>query len=97
MQVHPDIPGLFHAVVPVGSSGKLEFQVVADEDENMTFFPALPHCTSKAVGVLGPKKTSKDMSWLVKGSPGTNVSVEFFKAPSREVSVSWVRKQPVVQ
>jgi len=85
------VEGLYACSIVLGSKGEETFQVVADRDEDMTFHPDIAKCTSKSFPVKGPDKVDKEKAWCIKGDPGSQYRVEFFKSDF-SISVSWIKE-----
>merc|ERR1712150_251353 len=56
MEEDAEMVGLYTSIVTLGESGQEEFQIVADQDEDMTFSPKMEQCTMKSAPVFGPGK-----------------------------------------
>merc|ERR1711862_1080417 len=82
------INGLYSIVVLMGKSQE-HFQIVADDEESMTFYPAVPNCYWKSTEVLGPGKADRNQAWCINGRPGEVYRIEFSKSASDKVSVMW--------
>mmetsp|Transcript_59827 Transcript_59827/g.110771 ORF Transcript_59827/g.110771 Transcript_59827/m.110771 type:complete len:942 (+) Transcript_59827:80-2905(+) len=89
LEPHERIPGLWIGEIVVGKSGEEEFQVLADEDKDMVYYPGMIQCTYKSAPVLGPAGASKEYSWMIKGEPGQKFRIEFFQS-GRSMSVLWM-------
>merc|ERR1712151_1073263 len=87
-----DITGLHTAIIEIGDSGKEEFQINADQEKGMTFYPEMKACTMKSAPVKGPGTTTKDTAWCIKGKTGDRYRVEFFKSESDALSISWIKE-----
>merc|ERR1711957_1028938 len=61
-------------------------QIRADEDPEMTFFPAISHCHWKSAEVKGPGPAGREKSWCITGYPGQMMRVEFAKLENNKVS-----------
>lgn len=85
------LEGLYSTTLTLGPSGTEVFQIVADEDRDMTFFPAASNCHWKSTAVKGPEPASNDKAWLVSGYPGETYRIEFTKSSKDKVSVMWFR------
>jgi len=83
------LAGLYSVVVELGNRGEELFQIIADEDEEMTFFPAVAHCHWKSTEVKGPAIAPRDKAWCITGYPGQKIRVEFTKSENNKVSVMW--------
>lgn len=88
------LDGLYSVVITIGNSGEELFQIVADDDEEMTFFPAIARCHWKSTEVKGPAAAPRDKAWSVTAYPGQMVRVEFAKAENNKVSVMWFNEEP---
>jgi hypothetical protein len=82
------LDGLYSAVITL-SKGEELFQIVADEDEEMTFSPAATRCHWKSTEVKGPAAADRTYSWCISGYPGQKIRVEFAKSENGKVSVMW--------
>eukprot|EP00929_Paragymnodinium_shiwhaense_P082637 TRINITY_DN43658_c0_g1_i1.p1 TRINITY_DN43658_c0_g1~~TRINITY_DN43658_c0_g1_i1.p1 ORF type:complete len:957 (+),score=200.09 TRINITY_DN43658_c0_g1_i1:199-3069(+) len=91
--MEPDelLAGLHKASVEVGSSGQLLFQVLADQDPEMTFHPTVPSCTTKSAKVCGPAAAARESSWCIKGKRGDRFCIEFYRSEADALSISWRR------
>jgi len=83
------LAGLYSVVIEIGNRGEELFQIIADEDDEMTFFPAVAHCHWKSTEVKGPAQAPRDKSWCIAGYPGQKIRVEFAKSENNKVSVMW--------
>jgi hypothetical protein len=83
------LEGLYSTTVVLGPTGQEHFQIVADEDENMVFYPAAPNCHWKSTAIKGPDNASNDKSWCIAGYPGETYRIEFCKTGKDKVSVMW--------
>lgn len=86
------VDGLYSASITIGNQGTEEFQVVADMDPEMTFFPEMPKCMAKSAPVKGPSKTSKENTWCIAAKPGSQYRVEFYKSNVGTVSIAWIKE-----
>merc|ERR1712224_504505 len=91
LERHATIPDLWTGTIELGSSGQEQFQIVADEDQNMVYRPEAEMCTLKATPIEGPSAADKEHAWLVKGSPGDSFRVEFF-AQEKSRSILWLKQ-----
>ncbi|CAE8712740.1 unnamed protein product, partial [Polarella glacialis] len=89
LEADETVPGLFFTTVKVGPDCEEEFQIVADQDSSMTFYPAQSRCSQKCSPVRGPGQTKQENSWCLKGSKGDRFRVEFFRSETGATSVSW--------
>merc|ERR1711920_755033 len=89
MEVDDEIPGLQSVVITIGPSGFEEFQVHADSDPAMVFFPEVPHCTRKSAKVKGPSAADRESAWRIHGEEGDRYRVELHVSPAHAVSLSW--------
>jgi polyketide synthase-associated protein len=87
------LEGLYSTTITLGPSGEERFQVVADEDEEMVFYPATSNCHWKSTEVRGPEKASTDKSWCIQGFAGDTYRIEFCKSAKDKVSVMWFKEQ----
>jgi 3-oxoacyl-(acyl-carrier-protein) synthase len=85
------VVGLYYCTLTVGATGAEDFQVVADQEVNMTFYPEMPKCSIKSAPLAGPAKTTKEYCWVIRGAPGDTYRVEFYKSEADAVSISWVK------
>merc|ERR1712039_699343 len=67
MESDISIEGLFSVSITIGESGTETFQVVAEMDPEMTFYPAMEYA-GKAAAILGPGKTGRDQAWCINGT-----------------------------
>jgi len=91
MQKHETIPGCWVGTITLGSKGEEEFQVVGDCDEEKVYTPATARCSLRAAPVVGPRKVSRELAWLIVGSPGEVFNVQFFQM-DRHMSIMWMRE-----
>jgi hypothetical protein len=87
------LEGLYSVVVQLGNRGEEFFQIVADEDEEMTFFPAVGNCHWKSTEVKGPAPAPREKAWCITGYPGQRMRVEFAKSENNKVSVMWFKDE----
>jgi len=85
------LEGLYSTTIQIGPRGEESFQIVADEDEDMVFYPATSNCHWKSTAVKGPDKASSDKAWCIAGYPGEVYRVEFCKSSKDKVSVMWFK------
>lgn len=90
MERSDSIIGLWVGEITIGSNGMEHFQVVADDDDEKVYCPDRANCISKAAPVQGPKKASKEKSWVIRGRPGETFKVEFFQQESKR-SILWMK------
>mmetsp|Transcript_5422 Transcript_5422/g.11435 ORF Transcript_5422/g.11435 Transcript_5422/m.11435 type:complete len:963 (+) Transcript_5422:81-2969(+) len=86
------VDGLFSVSLTIGSAGSEEFQVVADMDAEMTFYPEQPKCIYKSAPVKGPGKVAKESTWCISAAPGSQYRVEFYRSNVGTVSISWIKE-----
>lgn len=86
------LEGLYSTTLQIGQSGEETFQIVADEDEDMTFYPAAANCHWKSAEVKGPEKASGGKAWCIAGYPGETYRIEFCKSSKDKVSVMWFKE-----
>lgn len=91
LERHATIPDLWTGTIELGSSGQEQFQIVADENQNMVYRPNSEMCTLKASPMAGPSSADREHAWLVRGSPGDSFRVEFF-LQGRSKSILWVKE-----
>lgn len=91
-----EVNGLYTALVEVGPTGSVDFQIVADEDRGMTFFPDVSKCRLKSALVCGPDQAERENCWCIVGTPGERYRVEFYKSDADTLSVSWIRDGPLL-
>jgi len=87
------LEGLYSTTIQIGPRGEEYFQIVADEDEDMVFFPATPNCHWKSTAVKGPEKAGTDKAWCIAGYPGEVFRIEFTKSAKDKVSVMWFKEE----
>lgn len=87
---HGSISGLYSTTVTIGQRGEEEFQVVADQNAAMTFYPSEQRCLVKSTPVKGPGEAQRDSSWIIRGREGDRFRVEFYKSEAGKLSVTWV-------
>jgi hypothetical protein len=83
------LDGLFSTTIQLGPRGEEQFQIVADEDVSMTFYPAVANCQWKSTEVKGPGEAPRDRAWCISGYPGQMFRIEFAKSEGNKVSVMW--------
>jgi hypothetical protein len=86
------VDGLYSVSVTISSQGSEEFQVVADMDAEMTFYPEMPKCVHKSAPVKGPGKVTKENTWCITATPGSQYRVEFYRSNVGTVSISWIKE-----
>jgi len=86
------LEGLYSTTMQLGPTGEEYFQIVADEDEEMVFYPAT-NGHWKSTVVRGPEKASNDKAWCISGYPGERHRIEFCKTSKDKVSVMWFREE----
>lgn len=69
--------GSFISILEIPEDGQLEFRILKEGDEKMVIAPSVADCDSKTATIEGPKEglTNK---WVIRGSPATEVQVDFF-------------------
>lgn len=92
LERHDYIQGLWVGTLTLGSTGEEEFQIVADQNEEMVYHPQAPKCTLKAAPIQGPEKVEKELAWLVRGKEGDTFRIEFFQQDSH-ISVMWLKEE----
>eukprot|EP00403_Amphidinium_massartii_P019287 CAMPEP_0178414406 /NCGR_PEP_ID=MMETSP0689_2-20121128/23019_1 /TAXON_ID=160604 /ORGANISM="Amphidinium massartii, Strain CS-259" /LENGTH=939 /DNA_ID=CAMNT_0020035693 /DNA_START=14 /DNA_END=2829 /DNA_ORIENTATION=+ len=92
LEPHDSIPGLWVGDIVIGNKGEEEFQVIADGEKDMVYYPGMPRCTLKSapvlgpaepgqeLKVLGPAEPGQELTWLIRGTPGDRFRVEFFQS-----------------
>jgi len=91
LEVDSLLAGLHTGVVTLGPGGEVSFQVVADEDPEMTFRPECEFCPVKSSPVEGPSRATREQCWCILGQEGERYRIEFFRSESDSLSVVWVR------
>nr|AQS99289.1 type I polyketide synthase [Gambierdiscus excentricus] len=86
------LAGLHAFTIEIGDTGSEEFQVNADQDPAMTFYPDTIQCTMRSAPVKGPGFIARENAWLVKGEPGDKFRVEFYTSEAGMVSISWIKE-----
>jgi len=89
MARHATIEGLWTATLRIGSSGEEQFQIAADGDEELIFHPGVARCTFKATPIAGPGPAATDLAWLVRGKPGAEFRIEFFRS-GKSRAILWL-------
>jgi len=84
--------GLHTATVMIGPSGQEEFQILADKDASMTFYPVTQKCALKGGPVMGPGEATKDDVWCIKGAEGDQFRVEFYRSEAGTLSLNWIKE-----
>eukprot|EP00933_Yihiella_yeosuensis_P050544 TRINITY_DN4834_c0_g1_i1.p1 TRINITY_DN4834_c0_g1~~TRINITY_DN4834_c0_g1_i1.p1 ORF type:complete len:281 (+),score=51.87 TRINITY_DN4834_c0_g1_i1:83-844(+) len=87
-----DVPGLFYQEIPVPESGTLEFRILADGLADRNIGPE--ETTSQRLAKIKGPDPKLRTSWLVDGTPGAIVRVEFL-VPQKGIasqlrSISWL-------
>eukprot|EP00747_Dinoflagellata_sp_TGD_P140397 gnl/TRDRNA2_/TRDRNA2_176008_c0_seq1.p1 gnl/TRDRNA2_/TRDRNA2_176008_c0~~gnl/TRDRNA2_/TRDRNA2_176008_c0_seq1.p1 ORF type:complete len:938 (+),score=226.31 gnl/TRDRNA2_/TRDRNA2_176008_c0_seq1:89-2902(+) len=90
MERHESIEGLWTGKIHLGSTGQETFQIMADNDEDMLYFPDMENCTMKAAPVQGPGKAEKTKCWMIKGEPYDTYDIEFFQQ-GKQRSILWMK------
>jgi len=85
-----DIPGLRVTTVEVPASGELKFRFLKNGDPEQVIGPATPECTRKSEEIVGPQAGLKN-SWVVHGTPGQEIIVEFFMREGRR-GLIWLKR-----
>jgi 3-oxoacyl-(acyl-carrier-protein) synthase len=93
LEAEDAVPGLYSTVFILGASGQEQFQVVADQEASMTFYPEMTNCPVKSAPVEGPAKASKENCWVISGMPGDSYRVEFYRSEADTLSISWLKAQ----
>mmetsp|Transcript_43343 Transcript_43343/g.114654 ORF Transcript_43343/g.114654 Transcript_43343/m.114654 type:complete len:938 (+) Transcript_43343:82-2895(+) len=86
------LPGLHTATVLIGATGQEEFQILADKDPNMIFYPATQKCVMKGGPILGPGEATQDDVWCIRGAEGDQFRVEFYRSEAGTVSLTWIKE-----
>lgn len=89
MEDEGSLPGLFSGVIVIGHNNQEAFQIVADEDPQMTFFPSRHRCSMKSTPVRGPREAKREHSWILQGAVGQRYRVEFYRSDTGAATVSW--------
>lgn len=85
------VPEMHSAILTVGPEGFEEFQVVADGDPKMTFYPEAPQCARRSAWIRGPGEVQRECTWLLQGVEGEKYRVEFCVSKAHNLSLSWTR------
>jgi len=93
LEADATVPGLYFLTVRITSNLEEEFQVVADQDPNMTFYPSM-RTPLKSAPVRGPGEAKRDKCWILKGQKGDRFRVEFFRSENGAATVSWLKETP---
>mmetsp|Transcript_3826 Transcript_3826/g.9879 ORF Transcript_3826/g.9879 Transcript_3826/m.9879 type:complete len:961 (-) Transcript_3826:56-2938(-) len=75
-----DVPGLFYQEVEIPDDGTLEFRILAEGSESKSIGPEETG-GSRTAPIAGPSKDLRT-SWLVEGTTGTTIRIEFFSSPT---------------
>ena len=82
--------GLHVVTVLMPVSGRIEFRILKNGEDDAVIAPATPACTRKTTPILGPGPDLKNY-WLVEGSPGQEVVIELFISDELR-SVLWIKR-----
>merc|ERR1712190_94855 len=83
-----DVPYLFYQETEMPESGSLEFRILAEGDQDKVYGPEAT--TSKRTDpVVGPDKDLRT-SWLIEGSAGTPLRIEFLAPVKGPTTISWI-------
>jgi len=88
-----NIANLHFAEIVLGDTGEELFNIVANEDPGLTYFPRdTARCQRKVEPVAGPRDVgpSEDYCWAIVDHPGTRFRIEFF-CTEHSTSVNWIR------
>merc|ERR1712190_659014 len=85
-------PGLHTANIPIGASLEEQFQIVADKEPHMTFYPETAKCMWKSSHVLGPEDVTRDITWRITGEASDTYRVEFYVSQRGNLSVNWMKE-----
>jgi len=91
LERHDYIQGLWVGTLTIGSDGEEEFQIIADQNEEMVYHPAAKRCTQKAARILGPEQVGNGSTWLISGKEGDIFVIEFFQQDAH-VSLVWFKE-----
>jgi len=90
LDTHSSIEGLWVGSITIGSDEEEQFQILADESQDMIYFPPEERCTSRAAKIQGPGKSSNNRAWLIRGKQGQNFQVEFYIDGDTK-SITWLK------
>lgn len=94
MEPDQQVKGLYTASITIGSGGEEAFQIVADRQPTMTFFPQIPSCMARSVPVEGPKEDpSRENTWVIRDAVGDVYRVEFYRSEVDTFSINWVKEK----
>mmetsp|Transcript_50718 Transcript_50718/g.159620 ORF Transcript_50718/g.159620 Transcript_50718/m.159620 type:complete len:166 (+) Transcript_50718:3-500(+) len=86
------LTGLYSAIVEIGDAGSEEFEIRADSNPAMTFYPDQQKCSMKSMEVKGPSVNANQNHWFISGEPGDRFRVELYTSEAGSVSVSWIKE-----
>jgi len=92
MLPHERIPALHAIEIAVGETGEELFNVIANEDAALVYYPReTPRCTRRVEPIAGPEEIEikEECCWAIVASPGSRFRVEFHCAP-HAVSLTWI-------
>jgi len=88
---HSSITGLWTGEITLGSSGTESFQIIADNDTELAYSPAVKDCKLKATKINGPGAADKEYCWNITGNPGDVFTIEFF-IQEQNRSILWLKQ-----
>mmetsp|Transcript_141894 Transcript_141894/g.441134 ORF Transcript_141894/g.441134 Transcript_141894/m.441134 type:complete len:1193 (-) Transcript_141894:145-3723(-) len=77
MEQSPDDDGVYRASVRVGLTGQEWFQILGDKDKAQVYHPAIAGAIRTNVPVRGPDNQGEGKYWVIQGSTGEHVAIEF--------------------
>jgi len=92
-----EVPGLYYQEVEIPEDGTLEFRILVDGDQDKAIGPA-ETTSERTAPIVGPSADVRN-SWLVRGSPGAQMRIEFFAPTPSETrgetlrSITWLEQQ----
>merc|ERR1712187_126610 len=90
------VPGQFVGHLTLNSSGEAEFQIIANESENMVYCPEHLRTTNKLAKICGPGSFSQERTWLISGYPRDGYRIEFLMRTDGKLSMTWMRDDTTV-
>lgn len=87
---HPSINGLWTGSITLSATGEECVQIQADADRMKTYHPTM-RATLKSTEIKGPEEVSQDFCWVIRGSPGETLEVEWFQQ-GKTMSINWMRR-----
>lgn len=83
------VPGLYHTTLKITSNLEEDFQIVAEQDPSMTFYP-VGRTNLKSAPIRGPGETKREKCWVLRGNKGDRYRIEFYRSETGSATVSWM-------